>query len=74
MATGINRVHFLIAILCIAFVFTQGGSIDAPPTTKYCITEVKCPNNDKACNDYCLKIRFPGGGKCESNNMCCCEA
>ena len=56
-------------------IFIVGGSIDAPPTTKYCITEVKCPNNDQACNAYCLKTRFPGGGKCESsNNMCCCEA
>jgi len=36
-------------------IFIVGGSIDAPAPRfwKYCITEVKCPINDQACNDYC---------------------
>jgi len=55
-------------------IFIVGRSIDATPW-KYCNTKVTCPNNDQACNDYCLKTGFPGGGKCETtNNMCCCEA
>jgi hypothetical protein len=50
MANGINRVYFLIAILCIALVFTQGNNFaySIPNFLYFCrmIISVDCINND----------------------------
>ena len=50
MATGINCVHFLNAILCIAFVFTQGNNFaySIPNSLYFCrmVISVNCINNN----------------------------
>ncbi|PNX84060.1 LCR related CCP [Trifolium pratense] len=71
MATFINRVHFFIALLCIASVLTSGGVIDGPPFM-ICIGQGPCPKGpDSACSLYCAKNHFNKGGRCEASKCCC---
>ncbi|WJX87223.1 hypothetical protein P8452_69435 [Trifolium repens] len=70
MATNINRVHFFITILCIAFVLSQGGAtIDTPPFA--CFGPNGCPNDIKACFEFCKNRGIEEGYHCQEDQCCC---
>ncbi|KAI5425381.1 hypothetical protein KIW84_031255, partial [Lathyrus oleraceus] len=71
MAIGINKVHFFIAMLCIASVLTSGGVIDSQSSWTYCIGQGPCPNNDSGCSNYCQQKKISQVGKCIANQCCC---
>jgi len=57
---------FLDNVLLIA-----GGAIDSATPWIYCIGQGPCPNKDQDCSNYCLKSKFPKGGKCIASQCCC---
>ncbi|WJX72408.1 hypothetical protein P8452_56294 [Trifolium repens] len=68
MATFINRVHFFIALLCIASILISGGAIDVGPPFSICIGQGPCPGgSDNDCGLYCYKNHFNKGGRCEAS-------
>ncbi|AES66667.2 LCR-like protein [Medicago truncatula] len=71
MTTGINRVHFFIAILCIASVLTI---VDGIPPYDYCIGKGPCLSKGQDCGNYCLRNGYTLGGKCDDKPVCCCNA
>jgi len=48
-----------------------GGAIDSATPWIYCIGQGPCPNKDQDCSNYCLKSKFPKGGKCIASQCCC---
>ncbi|CAI8585349.1 unnamed protein product [Vicia faba] len=60
MAIGVNRVHFFIAILCIALVLHPGGARRSDEITnddpKYdCYATAECPLSNETCLQNCQR-------------------
>ncbi|KEH38590.1 LCR [Medicago truncatula] len=77
MATGIDRVLFFIAILCVASILTPGGATNEDklipgPTPKlaHCFRGVSCP---VGCIQKCAGLGLGQPGHCQGN-QCCCAA